>query len=183
MNISHETCALIAGASIADRTTPIDFTGGLLYHESTYLHVLSIPSTTSGDLPRQLVLASQGIMNPEAQYDTFDIIIIGAGPAGSLLAARLSSNISLRILVLEASQNRNEDADVRTPGLARNLLAHPDWQFQTSPEAGLNGRVIQPRGGSCGVVQARSIHMHSCIRRWATTMRGVAYPGVEMGMG
>ena len=94
-------------------------------------------------------------------HDTFDIIIIGAGTAGSLLAARLSSNPSLRILVLDAGQNRNGDANVRVPGLSRRLLGNPsyDWQFQTAPEPGLNGRVIQqPRGKLWGGSSAINSH-------------------------
>ncbi len=94
--------------------------------------------------------------------DTFDVIIIGGGTAGSLLAARLSSYPSIQILVLEAGENRNEDANVRTPGLARNLLGNPsyDWQFQTTPEPGLNGRVIQqPRGKLWGGSSAINSHV------------------------
>lgn len=93
--------------------------------------------------------------------DDFDILIIGGGTAGSVLAARLSSDLSLRILVLEAGQNRNEDANVRIPGLMGKLLGNPsyDWQFQTSPEAGLNERVIQqPRGKLWGGSSAINSH-------------------------
>lgn len=100
-------------------------------------------------------------MNPQTPNETFDIIIIGAGTAGSLLAARRSSNPSLRIPVLEAGENRNEDANVRVPGFSRNLLGNPsyDWQFETSPEKGLNGRVIQqPRGKLWGGSSAINSH-------------------------
>ena len=88
-------------------------------------------------------------MTQHNSSNSFDIIIIGGGSAGSLLAARLSSNPAIKILVLEAGKNLNEDANVRTIGLARSMLGNPsyDWQFKTSPEEGLNGRVIQqPRG-------------------------------------
>jgi propionyl-CoA synthetase len=101
-------------------------------------------------------------MNQNNKSDNiFDVIIIGAGTAGSLLAARLSTNPVLQILVLEAGHNRNDDANVRTPSLSRNLLGNPvyDWQFQTSPEAGLRGRVIQhPRGKLWGGSSAINSH-------------------------
>jgi len=100
-------------------------------------------------------------MDSQNLNETFDVIIIGAGTAGNLLAARLSSNLSLRILVLERGQNRNQDANVRTPGFSRNLLGNPAyvWEFQTSPEEGLNGRVIQqPRGKLWGGSSAINSH-------------------------
>jgi choline dehydrogenase-like flavoprotein len=107
-------------------------------------------------------------MNQNNKSDNvFDVIIIGAGTAGSLLAARLSTNPALQILILEAGHNRNDDANVRTPSPSRNLLGNPiyDWQFQTSPEAGLRGRVTQqPRGKLWGGSSAIK-RMHLSIRR------------------
>ncbi|TVY73267.1 Dehydrogenase citC [Lachnellula suecica] len=97
----------------------------------------------------------------DTNTETFDILILGGGTASSLLASRLSTIPSLTILVLEAGQNHNSDPNVRTPGLTGNLLGNPtyDWQFTTSPEEGLNGRVIkQPRGKLWGGSSAINSH-------------------------
>lgn len=93
--------------------------------------------------------------------DSFDLIIIGGGTAGSVLAARLSSNPTLRILVLEAGENRNSDPKVSTPGRASATRGDQkyDWEFQTASETGLNGRVIlQPRGKLWGGSSAINSH-------------------------
>jgi choline dehydrogenase-like flavoprotein len=100
-------------------------------------------------------------MSHENKSVVFDIIIIGAGTAGSLLASRLSTNLSLKILVLEAGENRNDDANVRIPGLSRKTQGNPtyDWQFQTLPEEELHQRVIQqPRGKLWGGSSAINSH-------------------------
>lgn len=100
-------------------------------------------------------------MSAENKDDNFDIIIIGGGTAGSVLAARLSTIPTLNILVLEAGENRNLEPRVSIPGLFGTLLGDPnfDWGFRTVSEQGLNGRVIlQPRGKLWGGSSAINSH-------------------------
>ncbi|KAF2723573.1 GMC oxidoreductase [Polychaeton citri CBS 116435] len=84
----------------------------------------------------------------------YDIIIIGGGTSGCVLANRLSAaHPEFHILVLEAGEDRRTDERVYTPGLAETLRGDEkfDWKFESIPQPGLNGRQIaQPRGKVLG---------------------------------
>lgn len=90
----------------------------------------------------------------EETKQVFDVIIIGAGTAGCVLANRLSNrDPDISILLLEAGEDRSADDRVYTPGLSTTLLGDPelDWQYVAEPNAGVNGRSIRhPRGKVVG---------------------------------
>ena len=82
----------------------------------------------------------------------FDILIVGAGSAGCVLAARLSEDPALRVGLIEAGPP-DKSVLIHCPaGLA--LLAQTgaaNWEFETVPQPGLNGRRgYQPRGKVLG---------------------------------
>jgi choline dehydrogenase len=82
----------------------------------------------------------------------YDYIIVGAGSAGCLLANRLSTNPSNRVLVLEAG-GRDNWIWFHIPVGYLFAIGNPrsDWLFKTEPEAGLNGRSLNyPRGKAIG---------------------------------
>jgi choline dehydrogenase len=83
---------------------------------------------------------------------SFDYIIIGAGTAGCLLANRLSTDATKRVLLIEAGR-RDDYHWIHIPVGYLYCIGNPrtDWLYQTEAEAGLNGRKLRyPRGKVLG---------------------------------
>jgi choline dehydrogenase len=83
----------------------------------------------------------------------YDYVIIGSGSAGSVLAARLSEDPAVRILVLEAGPIDRSLYMLRMPAaLAEPLKSERyNWAYWSEPEPFLDGRrVYYPRGRVVG---------------------------------
>ncbi len=92
------------------------------------------------------------VRGPNALHRMFDYIIVGAGSAGCVLAARLSEDPRNSVCLVEAGPPDSSVLIHCPAGLA--LLAQTrqaNWGFETVPQAGLNGRRgYQPRGKVLG---------------------------------
>ncbi|KAF8604823.1 alcohol oxidase [Ceratobasidium sp. AG-I] len=92
----------------------------------------------------------------------YDYVIIGGGTAGLAVAARLSEDPNVSVGVIEAGAYLLDDPLIDTPRSAGAALGNPkyDWMFQSVPQPGLNGRVVDlPRGKVVGGSSAASIYL------------------------
>ncbi|KAK0200053.1 aryl-alcohol oxidase-like protein [Desarmillaria ectypa] len=81
----------------------------------------------------------------------YDFVVVGAGTAGNVIAARLAENANTSVLVVEAGRNNvGFDSDLITiPFLGPQASPHTsfDWNYTTVPQEPLNNQLIAyPRG-------------------------------------
>lgn len=122
--------------------------------------------------------------NPSrGQVAESDYVIVGAGSAGCVLAARLSEDGADQVTILEAG-GRDNDPLLRIPlgwGMVYSKKLY-DWRLQTEPEARLNGRIVEfargkVLGGSSSTNAMAYVRGHrSDYDRWAAVgLQGWSY--------
>lgn len=81
----------------------------------------------------------------------YDYVIVGAGSAGCVLAARLSEDPDIRVALIEAGGADTAD-EIHIPAAFPSLFKTDcDWDLSTDPEPALDGRrTYLPRGRVLG---------------------------------
>jgi choline dehydrogenase len=81
----------------------------------------------------------------------YDYVIVGAGSAGCVLAARLTEDPDVSVLLLEAGPADLKE-NIHVPAAFGSLFkTDVDWDYATAPEDGCNGRMMYlPRGKVLG---------------------------------
>jgi choline dehydrogenase len=89
-----------------------------------------------------------------------DVVIVGGGTAGCVLASRLTENSDVSVLLIEAGR-RSRKVEVKIPAAFSKLYrTEVDWGDSTTPQAALDGReVVFPRGRMLGGTAAMNAMM------------------------
>ncbi|PPQ83095.1 hypothetical protein CVT25_003799 [Psilocybe cyanescens] len=121
-----------------------------------------------------LTVAGQGLGLPE-----YDVIIVGGGTSGCVLAARLTENPNIRVLLLEAGGSGRAIPESRTPAAYSQLFfvkkhVHAFW---TELQASANGaKKFWPRAkmlGGCSSINAQMAQYGAPgdFDEWATIIK------------
>jgi choline dehydrogenase len=106
----------------------------------------------------------------------YDVVIVGAGSAGCVLAGRLTEDPRIRVLVLEAGPS-DQKMEIRIPAAFAKLFKTPyDWDYSTAPQDGLGRRELYwPRGRALG--GSSSINAQMYLRGRPADFDAWALPG------
>ena len=91
--------------------------------------------------------------------EAYDYVVVGAGTAGCVLAARLSQDPAVQVLLLEAGSAERTRAMTIPNAWPENLGSEADWGNTTTAQAEA-GPVVYPRGRALGGSSAINAMAH-----------------------
>ena len=108
----------------------------------------------------------------------FDVIVVGSGAGGAVVARRVAEDAGASVLLLEAGGPDLNPA-IHDPARVHELwLSDEDWAYHTEPQVGLGGRRVHwPRGKVLG--GSTTFHGMMWFRGWAGDYDHWAYLGNE----
>ena len=111
--------------------------------------------------------------NASTGHEKFDYVVVGAGASGAALAARLSEDPAVTVLLLEAG-GPDKKQEVHIPAAFSKLFKSPlDWDYGTEPQEHLGNRSIYwPRGKMLG--GSTSLNAMMWVRGYAADYDGWA---------
>ncbi|RPD59568.1 GMC oxidoreductase [Lentinus tigrinus ALCF2SS1-6] len=100
----------------------------------------------------------------EYDFDEYDVVIVGGGTAGCVLASRISEDPKIRVLLLEAGPSSIANPFAIVPASYSKLMhTQHDWDLQTTSQPNANSQArYWPRAkllGGCTCMNAMIFHI------------------------
>ena len=94
---------------------------------------LSVQLITISIISLQRQLWHNEAANRNQWNSTYDYIVVGSGAAGSIVAARLTEQPNVTVLLLEAGGPQTDITDMLANAWV-GMIGENDWHYQTTPQ-------------------------------------------------